>query len=412
MKILQNNNDRTILLNSETNFGTDLGWEDNFQEFEHETLKEIINPTENFETVRYTHAEYTGGEGLTQHDLWLEFYFVTASGYHTPGGLNYEFTGLLPEDNAKLLKSEETSFFRLEFYKILSGETEPTSINRKLFFTKNYPVPMSESVYYTPIRDQIYVPIFIGSNYRKTENMYLYWFQDTTALDGTAYNDDVFYVSAKYFNAINGKSITFINKDKHVSEPIDESKDIYHKMVIDRSNYSYTMYSGVTTTKRIGTSTGTTPMKWYAAGTSSSAVYPSPTPSVSVTRTPTPTPSTSPPIASVTPTPTSTPGAPTPTPSSGSRTQYYRSPTSALTGDLACDYSISPSLSLYLAGSLMVGSVFYTHPTHNSPYYGQNAFWRIEPTSGGGFGLSAKINNSGVIQLISICHDFGPPAPV
>ena len=105
MKILQNNNDRTILINSETNFGTDLGWEENFQEFEHETLKSIINPTENFETVRYIHSGYTSELGIEQHDIWHEFYFLNFTG-GTDGGLNYDLIGLAPEDNSKILRTE------------------------------------------------------------------------------------------------------------------------------------------------------------------------------------------------------------------------------------------------------------------------------------------------------------------
>ncbi|GAG50257.1 unnamed protein product, partial [marine sediment metagenome] len=108
MKILRSDTDKTILLNSETNFGTDLGWEENFQEFEHETLKSIINPVENFETVRYIHSGYTGAEGIYQHDLWFEFYFANFSG-GTDGGLNYELIGLSPEENSKLLRSDDTS---------------------------------------------------------------------------------------------------------------------------------------------------------------------------------------------------------------------------------------------------------------------------------------------------------------
>ena len=75
MKILQNTNNKTILLNSETSFRTDLGWEDNIQEFEKDTLKSIINPAENFETVRYIHTGYTSVNGIYQHDIWFYFYF-------------------------------------------------------------------------------------------------------------------------------------------------------------------------------------------------------------------------------------------------------------------------------------------------------------------------------------------------
>jgi len=402
MKILQSNRDKTILLNGETNFGTDLGWAENFQEFEQETLKEIINPTENFETVRYIHAPYTGGEGLTQHDLWLEFYFADSSGDHS-GGLNYERTGLSSEENALLLKSEETSFFRLEFYKIPSGHTAPTSSNRKLVFTKNYPIPMGETVYYSPTEENIFVPIFIGSNYRNTENMYLYWFQDTTAFEGSTYNNDTFFISAKYFNVIDGTSTTFLNKDKNANDPIDEENDIYHRMIIDRTDYSYTIYSGSTTLNRIGTSTGTTPIRWYSAGTSNSVILPTPSPTP--TRTPTPTPTlnaSSTPIPTLTPSPTKTPAAS----STGPRIPYNVYGSGQVSGALACNEPMGvPSDVIYLQSSGAfpnIGDTFYYSAVSSAPYLGQNLWWKMEAQSGGAvYGI--EINNSGVINSVFLC---------
>lgn len=266
MKIIRSDKSKTILLNTETNFGTDLGWEEGFQEFEHETLKSIINPTENFETVRYIHAPYTGLSGMTQYDLWQEFYFLNSAGGHE-GGLNYERTGLSSKDNYKLSKSDKTSFFRLEFYKVPSGET-PTSINRKLVFTKNLPITTGEEVYYSPIRHNVFVPVFMGGNYRKKENMFLYWFQDDTALDGSIFAGNDFYLAAKFYNALDGTSITFLNKEKSPSDVIDEENDVYRKVVIDKSDYTYIIYTGITENHRAGTSNTYTPIRWYAADVS------------------------------------------------------------------------------------------------------------------------------------------------
>ena len=272
MKILQNNNDRTIFINSETNFGTDLGWEENFQEFEHETLKSIINPTENFETVRYIHAEYTSELGIEQHDLWQEFYFADSSGFHI-GGLNYERVGLSAENNSKLLRTENTSFFRLEFYKVPVGET-PNSKNRKLVFTKQLPIPMGEQIVYTPIKQKVYVPVFSGSNYRNNENMFLYWFQDDTVLEGTVLSGNTFYMAAKFYNTIDGTNIAFLNKDKDIFHSVVETEDMYRKMVINRSDYSYVIYTGITEDHRGGESSSNTPLKWYAGSASSSSLDP------------------------------------------------------------------------------------------------------------------------------------------
>jgi len=267
MKILQSNKDKTILLNSETNFGTDLGWEENFQELEDETLKEIINPAENFETVRYIHDDYVGVEGLHQHDIWFEFYFANFSG-GTDAGLNYELVGLSVENNSDILRSENTSFFRLEFYKVPEGEN-PNSSNRKLVFTRQLHIPLGEKVYYTPISKDVYVPVFVGSNYQNKENMYLFWFQDDTVLEGTLLSGNTFYMTTQFYNTIDGTSIAFLNKPKNVDDQIDEEDDMYFKMETDQSDYSYIIYSGNT---RMGESTN--PIKCYAASKSNSTLDP------------------------------------------------------------------------------------------------------------------------------------------
>jgi len=323
MKILRNNSDKKIVLNTETDFRTDLGWEESFQEFEHETLKSIINPAENFETVRYIHQPYVGLCGMTQTDIWYEFYFRNSSG-GTTGGLDYELIGLSAEDNSKILKSENASFFRLEFYKVPTDET-PNSNNRKLVFTKNLTIPLSESLNYTPINKQIHVPVFVGSNFRNKENMFLYWFQDdsvfegtllsgNTASDGVTITGNTFYMTAKFYNTIDGTSLGFTNKPLALTDPIDESEDIYHKVVTDISDYSYVVYTGITEDHRAGESNISTPLRFYAVGASSSSldpyIDPSPTPTISTTPSITPS-------SSLTPTPSPSEGAPespTPTP--------------------------------------------------------------------------------------------------
>ena len=52
MKILRTDNSQNIILNTETDFQTDLGWEDNMMDFETEVLNEIINPLVNYETIK------------------------------------------------------------------------------------------------------------------------------------------------------------------------------------------------------------------------------------------------------------------------------------------------------------------------------------------------------------------------
>ena len=82
MKILANQNDLNIVINGEQVLRTDLGWQDSLAQFEDEVLKDIINPADNYETVRYIHKPYTGitsNTGDTQCDIWYQFFFLSGS---------------------------------------------------------------------------------------------------------------------------------------------------------------------------------------------------------------------------------------------------------------------------------------------------------------------------------------------
>jgi len=193
MKILTNTNDLNIVLNTEQDFKTDLGWQENLAQFEDEVLKDIINPAQNYETVRYIHKPYTGitsNTGDTQCDIWYQFYFSSGSTYVQ----EYEAVGITTTENEFMLRQSTESFFRLEFYKtpsIISGNTlicePPTRQNRRMVFSKNLSLPLGEKYFYKgdTFGYYIHLPVFVGSNYKNKENMYLFWFDDETALEET-----------------------------------------------------------------------------------------------------------------------------------------------------------------------------------------------------------------------------------
>jgi hypothetical protein len=200
MKILANQNDLNIVINGEQVLRTDLGWQDNLAQFEDEVLKDIINPADNYETVRYIHKPYTGSLGLEQTDIWYQFFFL--SGSTTTGSTptyvqEYEAVGISTTENEFMLRQSTESFFRLEFYKtpgVISGNTltgyslncePPTNQNKRLVFSKNLSLPLGEKFFYEgdTFGYYIHLPVFMGSNYKNKENMYLFWFEDETVLE-------------------------------------------------------------------------------------------------------------------------------------------------------------------------------------------------------------------------------------
>jgi hypothetical protein len=247
MKILRDTNDKKIILNQDLSFRTDLGWEDSAKELESQTLRKIINPIENYETVRYIHKPYNttlGSLTFPQTDIWFYFYFLSGSTYVQ----DYEPTGLSANENALMQKKITNSFFRLEFFKTPSKivnnvevADQPSRLNRRMVFAKNLSLPLGEKYFYTTLNDYIYKPAFMGSNYRNKENMYFFWFQDETALNETSLTGNTFWMTAKFYNAEDGSILDFVKSDIGSSE-VNEINDMYYKVIIDKTDYSYQVF--------------------------------------------------------------------------------------------------------------------------------------------------------------------------
>jgi hypothetical protein len=252
MEILRKSGDYNIIVNQENDFLTNLGWEEGMDIFEEEVLTTIINPIDNYETVRYIHQPYTGltfNSGDTQCDIWYKFYFIDSNNIYT-NGLDYSLIGISPKENAKMTKITTESYFRLEFFKTPNNEP-PTRINRKLVFSKNLSLPLGEKFYYNTLRQNIHIPVFMGSNYRNKENMYLFWFQDDTVLSDSTLSGNTFFMTTKFLNATDGSILDFTTTGLTANQQIVEERDMYYKIDIDKTNYSYKVYkySGGTTTE-------------------------------------------------------------------------------------------------------------------------------------------------------------------
>jgi len=263
MEILRNGENNNILLNQELHFRTDAGWQENCEELEKETLKEIINPIDNYETIRYIHKNYLmpSNTSFTQNDIWFYFYFYNITGQTFNDGLDYNHIGLTYSENARMLKQTTESFFRLEFYKTPNDEP-PDKINRKFVFARTLALPLGEKYFYAPINDYIFLPVFTGSNYRNKENMYLFWFIDDSAIIEPYLTGNTFWMTARFFNSKDGTILNFMNSPMPPNSNFREDRDMYYKVVIDRSDYSYTVYRyDGTQGTRIGESDD--PIKFY-----------------------------------------------------------------------------------------------------------------------------------------------------
>lgn len=247
MKILKNTDNIDLILDLNSEFNIDLGKEESLEMFEKETIRDLINPIENYETARFAHKPYSGltaSPNDLQCDIWFYFSFYKDTLSITPhfGGIDYSLAGITERENVKMLKQTTKSFFRLEFYKVADGES-PDRTNRKLAFAKNLSIPSGEKILYEPFNGLIYVPIFCGSNFKNKENMFLFWFQDENVLAGSVLTGGTFYMTARFFNEKDGTILNFGNKSKAIDDNINENNDLYYKVIFDRTNYTYEVFT-------------------------------------------------------------------------------------------------------------------------------------------------------------------------
>jgi hypothetical protein len=229
MEILKNDTNLNFVINTEQNFRTDLGWSENFMEFEKEVLEDIINPAKNYETVRYIHRPYPSTllTNKEQTDIWFNFYFVSGStyvqDYRAP---NVDIT---LRENELMLRQSTESFFRLEFYKtptVISntGTTltcePPTRQNRRFVSAKNLSLPLGEKFLYTSTTSSFYIriPIFTGSNYRNKENMYLFWFDDESNLEDTNLTGTITLDRYVFGTGSTVQTILFTNENNDITQ--------------------------------------------------------------------------------------------------------------------------------------------------------------------------------------------------
>jgi len=302
MKIRYTNDEKNILLNQDQSFKSDLGWVNSIEKYERELLYEIVNPVENYETCRFIHKPYTSSNGIDQTDIWFYFYFRDSNNNYT-NGLDYIHQGL---DQGSTINADlKNSFFRLEFYKTDNNDP-PNRENRRLVFAKNLSVPVGERCVVSGETTFRYVPVFMGSNYKNKENMYLFWFEDDTVLEETTLTGSTFFMTAKFYNALNGERIQFTNKQVQSSSIVEED-DLYFIVEMDRSNapsfhYDISDYDSTGNVRGNRRGTSSSPIKFYEMGGNVGSGN-TPTPSSTTVLTPTPTPSST---VVLTPTPSST----------------------------------------------------------------------------------------------------------
>ena len=80
-----------------------------------------------------------------------------------------------------------------------------------------------------------------------------FWFIDESPFSETNITGNTFYMTAKFYNSKDGSVMDFTNNTVGINDSVVEEEDLYYKVVIDRTDFSYQVFRFPGTTgTRIG----------------------------------------------------------------------------------------------------------------------------------------------------------------
>ena len=279
-----NTKDPVIQLGFGTTFD-ETGREDLIKTYEDDVVRQLVNPTKDFEVTRFRHAPLLNNSDESP-DIFYQFnFFEPSTGtYPTtlpfaspfqpyPFGFNFKgYTNAeLAENTSDLIKS----FFKLDFH------DTPVKTRQK-FYMSNIISPVNgerlnlcsidadcrnEAVAPTPAAVQtgwaaldmnvpdspildasglntivetarnVPVPRYHFDMDNKSIGYFFYWLKESTYL-----NINTFYMSCKFYNGRDGEVSRFTNVDPStIPNPtsFDPTNNMYYKLKLDKNNFTY-----------------------------------------------------------------------------------------------------------------------------------------------------------------------------
>jgi len=247
--------DKQIVLPISTDFDESLGREQGIKMYERTEIQDNINPIQDFETTRYSPNTQNPNKRI-YYDMFFTNLTIpngSENGYSN----DYSVVGITYPDVKTRKQSFTKSFFKFDFY------DQPSVSGQRLYFSIILPTNNGSKVdrvisndendiNYDPIN---YLISFANSEpepftYQiesssfefasvgnKKENYYIQWLKDDFLVPNTT-----FYMSCKFFNALNGEIIKMINKPQPENSYKLKPEDFYYyRLIFNRNNYTYTV---------------------------------------------------------------------------------------------------------------------------------------------------------------------------
>lgn len=266
IRLRLNNQDRTLELPILQNWDLN-GVNESIEVYENEIIKKIINPIDDFETVRYAHEPWSDTiNGVTKTSTNYQFYFysattdtsITATTDDSNWVIDYRANGL---STANVLYREPVfsqSFFKLDFY-----DTKNTT-SQQIFLTIIIPVRQGKTVKvpfgvnnFVDIKTPNFSLDYIGDK----EAYYIYWLTSTEFVSLSH-----LYMSAKFYDAGVGQFKRMMNQSQgFFQDKFNFPKEdyFYYRVNLNYDTYKYEVFyeDRVHGLSRVGTTLE--PIKWF-----------------------------------------------------------------------------------------------------------------------------------------------------
>lgn len=267
---IQNANDNDLALQVPILTTWDLnGVNEAIEVFENEIIQQAINPIDNFETIRYSHAPWApqvidvGSETSTHYD----FYFysattdssITATTTNTAWVSDYRANGFT---SRQIYYNEDVfskSYFKLDFYDSKKSTTQRNLLTIIIPTQQGLTTSSIIGQNTVSIRKPEYQLNFIGDK----EGYFVYWLKSPEFLNPEV---STLYMSAKFYDANIGGFKRMMNTPQGtLSDKFNFSQEInfYYTLKLNYDDYTYEVFLENELGGLIKIGTDYNPIKWY-----------------------------------------------------------------------------------------------------------------------------------------------------
>lgn len=267
---IQNANDNDLALQVPILTTWDLnGVNDAIEVFENEIIQQAINPIDNFETIRYSHAPWApqvidvGSKTSTHYD----FYFysattdssITATTTNTAWVSDYRANGFT---SRQIYYNEDVfskSYFKLDFYDSKKSTTQRNLLTIIIPTQQGLTTSAIIGQNTVSIRKPEYQLNFIGDK----EGYFVYWLKSPEFLNPEV---STLYMSAKFYDANIGGFKRMMNTPQGtLSDKFNFSQEInfYYTLKLNYDDYTYEVFLENELGGLIKVGTDYNPIKWY-----------------------------------------------------------------------------------------------------------------------------------------------------